>query len=100
MKKLSPAFNKVTVTPREVFQIELPAMTSAGDKWSLDIDGEGTLLSEKTILPKGNLIGGQVTQVFSIVADKVGEIRVSATYSRPWEKAAPAKTETFTIAVK
>jgi predicted secreted protein len=99
MKKLSPQFNAATVAPREVFQIVLPAMPSAGYAWSLNIQGEGTLLSEQSRHPAGNAIGGQVSKIFSIVADRPGQITVEAIYKRPWLTTAE-KTETFTITVK
>lgn len=101
MKKLSPAFNAVTVARREVFQIELKGIPAAGFIWALDIqDGEGRVLSQQSKGPQDpQLTGGEVTQIFSLIAEKKGQLRVVATYARPWETK-PAMTETFTITVK
>ena len=98
MKKLTETFNTLSVTRREVFQIELPAMTSAGYKWSVEVQGEGALLSEQTQLPPGNALGGQVKQIFSIVAEKAGTISIVATYKRPWLDTVE-KTQKFTVKV-
>ena len=99
MKKLTPDFNAVTITRKEVFQIELPAMASAGYLWSVSVkEGEGRLLTEKTRAPETKAVGGSITQVFTFVADKPGTIVIDAVYQRPWEGKAE-KSKTFTVTV-
>ena len=100
MKKLTKEFNAVSLTSKEVFQIELPAIPSAGYLWSVNIrEGEGRLLTEKSRAPETKAVGGSVTQVFTFVADKAGTLVIDAVYQRPWEgKAADSKT--FTVTVK
>ncbi len=86
MKKLTESFNKVTLTRNEVFQIELPAMASAGYLWSVEVtSGAGRLLTERTQAPETQSIGGPISQVFSFVAEKKGNIGIKAVYKRPWE---------------
>ncbi len=101
MKKLTSEFNAISLTRKEVFQIELPAIPSAGYMWSLEIAGEGRVLSAQTVAA-GNgamMIGGSMKQIFTLVADKPGTLVVNATYKRPWEDKA-ADRQTFTITVK
>lgn len=100
MKKLSKEFNTVSLTCKEVFQIELPAITSAGYAWSLHIAaGEGRLLTVRSHSSKNTGVGAQITQVFTFVADKPGTLVIEALYQRPWEHIIQDK-RTFTIAVK
>lgn len=101
MKKLTRDFNAVTLTRREVFQIELPATPSAGYLWSVAVAGEGggRLLTEKTVAPETAAIGGSVKQLFTFVAEKPGTFSIEATYARPWEQT-PAEKLNFTITVK
>lgn len=105
MKKLTKDFNAVSLTKKEVFQVELPAAPSAGYLWSTVIRaGEGRLLSQQ--MRSGNdlsssalSVGAGMTQIFTFVADAPGTLIIDAVYQRPWEKQ-PAETRTFTISVK
>ncbi len=100
MKKLTRDFNSVSLTRKEVFQIELPAIPSAGYLWSVNISaGEGRLLTEQSRTPDTVAVGGGITQVFTFVADKPGTLVIDAVYQRPWE-GKPAEQKTFTITVK
>ena len=100
MKKLTESFNEVTITRNEVFQIELPAMASAGYLWSVEVtQGAGRLLTERTVAPKTMSVGGPISQVFSFVAEKKGDIAIRAVYQRPWEDKA-TDNKTFTVTVK
>ncbi len=100
MKKLTRDFNSVSLTRKEVFQIELPAIPSAGYLWSVNISaGEGRLLTEQSRTPDTVAVGGGITQVFNFVADKPGTLVIDAVYQRPWE-GKPAEQKTFTITVK
>lgn len=99
MKKLTETFNKVTLTRNEVFQIELPAMASAGYLWSVEVTGgAGRLLTERSVAPETMSVGGPIKQVFSFVAEKKGNISIRAVYQRPWENQAE-KTMDFKIKV-
>lgn len=104
MKKLTRDFNSAVIQTREVFQIELPAMPSAGYLWTVKVTaGHGRLLTEKTVGPEGpkTAIGGSVRQVFTFVADKTGPLVIEASYARPWETGKePAKTAHFELQVK
>lgn len=101
MKKLTKDFNAVSLTRKEVFQIELPALPSAGYLWSVNIRaGEGRLLTETSRnTQNAQLVGGTVTQVFTFVADKAGTMVIDAVYQRPFE-GKPADTQTFTVTIK
>lgn len=100
MKKLTRDFNQVTLTRREVFQIELEGVPSAGYLWSVEVrEGEGTLLTQRNVMPENNAIGGQVRQVFTFVANRPGTIVIDATYARPWEQTAET-TARFVVKVK
>ncbi len=100
MKKLTKEFNAVSLTAKEVFQIELPAIPSAGYLWSVSIrEGEGRLLTEQSRAPQTQAVGGGITQVFTFVADKTGTLVIDAVYQRQWE-GKPADSKTFTVNVK
>lgn len=100
MKKLTRDFNSVSLTRKEVFQIELPAIASAGYVWSVNISaGEGRLLTEQSRAPKTMAVGSGITQVFTFVADKPGTLVIEAVYQRPWEGKEVEK-KTFTVTVK
>lgn len=100
MKKLTQEFNTASLTRKEVFQIELPAIPSAGYLWSVNISaGEGRLLTEQTRAPQTKAVGGSVTQIFTFVADKTGTIVIDAVYQRPWE-GKPAEQQRFTVIVR
>ena len=89
MKKLTEEFNAVTLTRKEVFQIELKGIPSAGYMWSIEnINGEAQKLSERSVDTNPGSFGGSVKQVFTFVATKPGDIEITAVYKRPWEKEA------------
>lgn len=100
MKKLSPEFNTVTLTRKEIFAIELTGIPGAGYLWDVQIkSGDARLLTTRNVLPPNSGIGGSVKQVFTFVADKPGTIELEAEYKRPWEAKAE-KTCLFSVKVK
>lgn len=103
MKKLTEAFNKVTVAKGETFAIELESNPSTGYSWDLRLKaGKAKLVDEDFIssVSEPEICGAGGKEVFVFKAEESGTIEIEAQYKRSWESKPPAKVQNFSVTVK
>lgn len=91
MKKLTEAFNEISVKRGELFSLELTEMAGAGYLWDVHVgSGKATLLSTASKSLGGpDSIGGNILSTRIFRADEEGDIRIRAVHQQPWDKKNP-----------
>lgn len=103
MKKLTDAFNEISVKKGDYFLIELEGNPSTGYLWEFNVKAGRAAEVQKDTLPFDlnplSIGGGGIERTVMQALDS-GTIEIEAQLLRPWDKTSVAQRRTFKIIVE
>lgn len=97
--------NQLEVTIDEPFEVSLPSNPTTGFRWELkESVGKVKSATEDNVgkfkAGASRPLGSGGTQVFSFIAEEIGEAILTFVYKRPWGNNLDQNTATITIKIK
>jgi predicted secreted protein len=91
----------------QVVIVQLPANRTTGYTWVAELEGDPVLLQQgpsRYVVAESqdsNAVGAGGTEIFTFVANGVGEQVLEFQYRRPWEKnVQPVRKQSYRVAVR